>query len=83
MAASIDWRNTLLVPVPMNAASFRQVDVNGHPGLLVSTNAEGTGPSGNRRRRGAMVLWSDGGRVFAVQGDMEAADVLEVAQSLR
>lgn len=84
MAGTIDWRSTLLVPVPTNAASFRTVDVNGHQGLFVRTNPEpANAPDGHRRRSGTLVMWSEGGRVFAVQGDIGAEDVLEVAQSLR
>lgn len=84
MAGTIDWRSTLVVPVPANAASFRTVDVNGHPGLFVRTNPEpATAPDGHRRRSGTMVMWSEGGRVFAVQGDIGSEAVLEVAQSLQ
>ena len=84
MAGTIDWRSTMIVPVPTNAASFRTVDVNGHPGLFVRMNPEpATAPDGHRRRSGTMVLWSEGGRVFAVQGDIGSEAVLEVAQSLQ
>ncbi|MEQ1831538.1 MAG: hypothetical protein ABL977_00680 [Candidatus Eisenbacteria bacterium] len=84
-AASIDWRNTLVVPVPTNAASFRQVDINGHQGLMIRTSGEPASEAngGRARRGGVMVMWSEGNRVFAVQGDVQAEDVLEVAQSLR
>ena len=94
IADSIDWRSTLLVPVPMNAASFRQVDVNGHRGLLVRMNAsEDDGPADTRekqragkhagRRGGVMVMWTEGERVLAVQSNLSNQDALEVAQSLR
>ncbi|MCE9628026.1 MAG: hypothetical protein K8R56_08930 [Candidatus Eisenbacteria bacterium] len=83
LADSIDWRSTLLVPVPMNAATFRQVDVNGHRGLFIRTNRE-TGKDGEvTKRGGAMVMWTEGERVLAVQGDVSDQDVLEVAQSMR
>src|SRR5262245_30379625 len=39
VAASVDWRSTLIVPVPTTAASFSQVDVNGHRGLLIRCEA--------------------------------------------
>ena len=82
VAMSIDWRSTLLVPVPMNAASFRQVDVNGHKGLFI--RMEGDGPrEGGKGERGSMVMWTEGERVFAVQSDLPNEDVLEVATSLR
>ena len=79
VAASIDWRNTMLVPVPASAASFRQVEVNGHRGLLVRTNP---GEDSNRKRQ-AIVMWTEGERVHAVQGNLSPEDVLVVAQSLR
>src|SRR5919202_6755490 len=40
-ARSIDWHSTLLVPVPANAASFREVDVDGTKGLMITTNGNG------------------------------------------
>jgi len=82
MADGIDWRSTLLVPVPSNAASFRRVTVDGKPALFVRTNAR-TRPDGTRERSGAVVMWSDGARVHAVQGDIDAAELLDVAQSVR
>jgi hypothetical protein len=82
IAGSIDWRSTLLVPVPTTAASFRQVDVNGHKGLFIRMEGDGTSES-PKDRRGAMVMWTDGERVLAVQSNLPNEDVLEVAQSLR
>jgi hypothetical protein len=82
VAGRIDWKTTLLVPVPTSAGSFSQVDVNGNPGLLIRTSPEKK-PDGTRGRRGALVMWSESGRVHAVQGDISAEDVLVVAQSLR
>lgn len=79
VAASIDWKNTMLVPVPTSAGSFRQVEVNGHRGLLVRTNPG----EANHRDRMAMVVWTEGDRVHAVQGNISPEDVLVVAQSLR
>jgi hypothetical protein len=82
VAASVDWRSTLLVPVPTNAASFRQVDVNGHKGLFIRMEGDGTG-EGPKGKRGAMVMWTEGERVLAVQSDLPNEEVLEVATSLR
>lgn len=82
VASSVDWRSTLLVPVPANAASFRQVDVNGHKGLFIRMEGDGTG-DGPKGKRGAMVMWTEGERVLAVQSDLPSEDVLEVATSLR
>lgn len=87
IAHSIDWRTTLLVPVPVNAASFRQVTVQGRPGLLVLSS----GPPGGsdlrsdarRRRGGALLLWTEGDRVLALGGDVREMDVMQMAESLR
>ncbi len=82
VAGGIDWRTTLLVPVPTSAGSFRQVDMHGSKGLFIRTVAEPKA-DGTRKRRGALVLWSEAGRVHAVEGDIGGEDLLEVAQSLR
>lgn len=82
VAATVDWRSTLLVPVPTTATSFRQVDVNGHKGLFIRMEGDGT-TAGPKGQRGAMVMWTEGERVLAVRSNLPSEDVLEVAQSLR
>lgn len=77
-AQSIDWRSTLLVPIPVNVASFRQVTVQGGSGLLL----EGA-RAGQRGKAGAVVLWSDGNRVFALSGNLGAEQLLEMAETLQ
>ena len=55
-AEKIDWHTTLLVPVPANAASFREVDVHGTTGLLISIDsARAGGPGGESAK--TIVLW--------------------------
>jgi hypothetical protein len=80
MAQAIDWRTTLVVPVPMNAASFRQVSVQGHPGLLITTS----GGTGSRRlREGTMLLWTEADLVLAMGGDVREFELMQMAESLR
>jgi hypothetical protein len=85
-ARNIDWRSTLLVPIPIEGGTFREVDVNGAKGLLVTTiqktQPEAKGRSGRSRRRSAL-LWSAGDKVFAVAGPGDGVLVLEMAQSVR
>src|SRR6185503_11286761 len=52
LAQGTDWRTTLLVPVPTNAASFQEVGVDGQRGLLVVPKREDGKP------RHTMLLWS-------------------------
>ena len=72
MANSVDWRNTLIVPVPVDAASFRQINVAGADGLLIE-----------RERGGRMLLWSTGGQMYALATFLGAEEMLEIAQSLQ
>jgi hypothetical protein len=82
---SIDWRATLLVPVPVQGGTFREVEVAGERGLLVTAQATpNRAPDGSARRAHAVVLWSARGQVFALQGPSthDAVEILEMAQSV-
>ncbi len=81
-ASSIDWHSTLLVPVPVNATSFREVSVRGSKGLLVSTTGERVSPNG-QRISGSVLLWSEGDMVYALMGNMDNVNLLEIASSMR
>jgi hypothetical protein len=82
IAATVDWRSTLLVPVPTSASSFRSVTVQGNPGLLITMTRERDG-GGQRREAGSVVMWTEGDRVFAVQGTAGPSDMIQVAESVR
>jgi hypothetical protein len=79
-AQSVDWRTTLIVPVPADVSAFKQVDVQGNPGLLIET--------ARRTSRGLLpvqsrVLWSSGDSVFALVGDVRPTELFEMAQSVQ
>jgi hypothetical protein len=81
----IDWRSTLLVPVPMNGASYREVDVRGRTGLLVAAQAPARPAPDGSPRRGtwhAVLMWSEGGDVYALHGPGNGLSLLEMAQTL-
>ncbi len=85
-ARSIDWHTTLLVPVPANAASFREVGVRNTTGLLITTGGTGgtslrTGPNSTRQQ--SLLLWSEGEMVFALEGGPAGYELLDFANSLR
>ena len=80
LAQTVDWRSTMLVPVPGNAASFRQVEVRGHQALLVTSIAAG---QDRRRREGVLLLWSDGDRVYALGGNLDGVDLMQMANSIQ
>lgn len=74
LAQSIDWRTTLILPVPVDVASFRQVDVQGHTGLLIQSAPRS--PHAHTE-----LLWSSGGQVMALMGDVRPEELFEMAQS--
>jgi len=85
-ARAIDWRSTLLVPVPAQGASFREVEVGGQKGLMVSHyQRPKPGADGKQERGGwrSVLLWSSAGRVFALEGHGHGIEVLEMARSIR
>ena len=77
MSVTIDWRTTLIVPVPMQAAAYRPVNVAGNEGLLLE------GLARNEQRAGSALMWSSGGEVFAVAGPVNGVELLEIAQTLQ
>jgi hypothetical protein len=84
-AARIDWGSTLLVPIPAEGGSFREVDVQGRKGLLVSGRPpERTGEDGTRRpgRWHSVLLWADDDRVYAAAGPGHGLELLEMAESV-
>jgi hypothetical protein len=85
-AQNVDWHSTLLVPVPADASSFREVDVRGHKGLLVAMGDHGMRGDGPRRikKGGSQILWSDGERIFAmVSRDVTDVELLQMANAVQ
>lgn len=84
-AGRIDWCSTLLVPIPAEGGSFREVDVRGRKGLLVSgrrpkrMDPDGTSRPGHWH---SVLLWADDDRVYAAAGPGHGFEVLEMAQSI-
>ena len=81
IARSFDWHSTLLIPVPMNAASFRKVTVRGRPGVLVTTTKPADGSE--RRRADTVLLWSEDDRVLGLVGNLSDPDMMQMAESVQ
>ena len=75
-AQAIDWHTTLIVPVPPNATSFRQVDVSGHRGVLIQHLPRDQSPT-------TTIVWSTSERVFALVSIQQASEALAMASSVR
>ncbi len=77
MSVTIDWRTTLIVPVPAKAVAYRPINVAGNEGLLIEGLAAG------ERLPGGVLMWSAGGETFAVAGAVSGEELLEIAQTLQ
>ena len=73
LAASIDWTNTLLFPVPENAATFSEVTVQNSSGLALSS-LDG---------EHSALMWQKDGRVFVLEGPETVRTLVRMANSLR
>jgi hypothetical protein len=82
MSVTIDWRSTLIVPVPAGAGAYRPINVSGNEGLLVTGGELGEG-EGGERHPGGVLMWSAGGQTFAVAGPLNNVELLEIAQTLQ
>jgi hypothetical protein len=77
MSVTIDWRSTLVVPVPSKALAYRPINVAGNEGLLIE------GLAANESFPGGVLMWSAGGETFAVGGAVSGEELLEIAQNLQ
>jgi anti-sigma factor RsiW len=73
LAWTVDWRSTLIVPIPAGEAEFEEININGHDGLAVQP----------RNGHESVLLWSDGERVFAMAGSLEPADLQDMARTVQ
>jgi hypothetical protein len=83
-ARRIDWRSTLLVPIPLQGGSFREVELGGRKGVLVTTReprheADGTVRPGAWH---SVLLWADEDHVYALGGPGHGVEIVEMAESL-
>ena len=86
-ARAIDWRSTMLVPIPPGKASFKHVDIDGHPGLLIEHPAPaaeaGNASAARPARPQQLLMWSADGMVFGIRGNFQADSVVRMAYSAR
>jgi hypothetical protein len=82
LAQTIDWRTTLLVPVPVNAASFRQVNIQGESALLIEANNSAR-PNKSGMGGESVLMWSQQGVVYALTGATSPDTLIDIAQSMQ
>jgi hypothetical protein len=78
MAQTIDWSSTAVIPMPANVLQYREVAVDGVSGLLIEHR-----PSSGSRRASSL-LWQRDGIIYNVATtDLDAMQLLQIADSLR
>ncbi|MFQ3590846.1 MAG: hypothetical protein SNJ67_11160 [Chloracidobacterium sp.] len=92
IAATTDWRSTLVVPFPAEAQQIRQVIVRGQPGFLFSSSARSLSTDEEQPRRGRRrrpddevinVMWTEGNQVLILLGGLTESDALAIANALQ
>lgn len=82
-ANKVDWSSTFLIPIPANAAEVRQVTVNGADGLMLTSNGAARNGRSLYAKGDSVLLWANNGMVYAMQGNTNAVDLLELANSVQ
>lgn len=75
LAATIDWASTLVVPVPMQYATYTEVSVAGADGLIIGERSERADPE-------LLLMFQRDGIVYGVQGRVPTEDLISIAESL-
>jgi hypothetical protein len=81
LSASIDWTTTMVLPIPTDVASVREVEVDGATGLAFELRGGGADPD---ESGGAALLWQNGGYVYMLGADQSHdSHLLEIAATMR
>jgi hypothetical protein len=73
---NVDWTTTLVIPMPRNASSTRQVEVDGVTGTLMTRGADDGVP------QRYMLVWVKNHIISALSGFGTTTDALALANSI-
>jgi hypothetical protein len=76
LSQNIDWATTLIIPVPSNIASVREVTVRGANGYMIRESSRGANNE-------STLIWEENGLLYAVVGNADSVNLVEVAESLQ
>jgi Putative zinc-finger len=71
---TIDWKSTLVLPIPRYAGSYSLVDVNGVQGTLITHN--------DRRGSQYALIWVKNGIIYGLAGQGDSSAAVKLASSL-
>jgi hypothetical protein len=72
----VDWANTLVVPIPMNALDYQQVTVDGVTGTFLS-------PTSPEFQQEYLLFWVKDGLLYALSGEGGLAEALRIVDTLK
>jgi hypothetical protein len=74
LAQTIDWKSTLVLPMPRGAGSYTQVQVGGAQGTLIHGSS--------RRGPDYVLIWVKNGIIYGLVGHGDSSDAVALANSL-
>ncbi len=74
---SVDWKSTLVLPIPRAVQSYEAVTVHGVRGTLLRF------PNSNNDRPSFALVWIDDGTIYSLIGRGDAASAVQLASSLQ
>ena len=74
---SVDWRSTLVVPIPRTVQSYETVNINGVRGTLMHF------PTSQPDRPTFGVIWVDSGVIYSLFGEGDSTSAVQLASSLQ
>lgn len=76
MSRSLDWTSTLVVPIPTEFVSFREVDVDGTTGLLISQKTDKQGDH-------SAIMWQKGDIIYFIHSNTGMEKLMDIASSVQ
>jgi putative zinc finger protein len=73
---TVDWKSTLVLPIPRTVQSYETVSINGVRGTLLHF------PDSNSKRPSFALIWVDNGIIYSIIGNADPSSAVELASSL-
>jgi hypothetical protein len=74
---TVDWKSTLVLPIPRNVDSYETVSINGVRGTLMHF------PTSNPNRPSFGLIWVDNGIIYSLIGKGDSSSAVQLASSLQ
>jgi hypothetical protein len=75
---TVDWKSTLVLPIPRFVQSYDQVEVNGVQGTLI----QAPGNRGRGGKPGYVLIWVKNGMIYCLGGSGDSSKAVELASTL-